>query len=210
MSAVSAAAISFCILAVHSVIVVTSAAVQSPNIEEAAAQSSASVAAEVPVVHAAQTASVVVVPAVRRVTAAALATGACLPQVGAECAAQLALMTFGTVFGLVQNPAAHGVQVRSAIAVAASTSTRVTGVLAPSVPAQAVTAQHVSEPSTGPNVVPAAHPVQVASAMSVAATRRAVPPPGSVLPVQADKSESATAAPAALIQKPSDGVQQTR
>jgi len=36
MSAVSAAAISFCILAVHSVIVVTSAAVQSPNIEEAA------------------------------------------------------------------------------------------------------------------------------------------------------------------------------
>ena len=87
----------------------------------AAAQSSASVAAEVPVVHAAQTASVVVVPAVRRVTAAALATGACLPQVGAECAAQLALMTFGTVFGLVQNPAAHGVQVRSAIAVAAAT-----------------------------------------------------------------------------------------
>ena len=169
----------------------------------AAAQSSASVAAEVPVVHAAQTASVVVVPAVRRVTAAALATGACLPHVGAECAAQLALPA-------AQNPAAHGVQVRSAIAVAASTSIRVTGVLAPSVPAQAVTAQHVSEPSTGPNVVPAAHPVQVASAMSVAATRRAVPPPGFVLPVQADKSESATAAPAALIQKPSDGVQQTR
>ena len=111
-----------------------------------------------------------------------------------------------------QNPAAHGVQVRSAIAVAASTSIRVTESVALSLvpPAQAVTAQHVSEPSTGPNVVPTAHPVQVASAMSVAATRRAVPPPGSVLPVQADKSESATAAPAALIQKPSDGVQQTR
>ena len=109
-----------------------------------------------------------------------------------------------------QNPAEHGVQVRSVYEFAASTSTRVTGVLAPSVPAQAVTAAQSPEPSVGPNVVPATHPVQVPSAMSVAATRRAVEPPGSVLPVQADKSVSATAVPAALIQKPSVGVQQTR
>ena len=85
-----------------------------------------------------------------------------------------------------------------------------TGVLAPSVPAQAVTAAQSPEPSVGPNVVPPVHAVQVPSAMSVAATRRAVEPPAVVLPVQADKSVSATAAPAALIQKPSDGVQQRR
>ena len=115
-----------------------------------------------------------------------------------------------------QNPAEHGVQVRSAIAVAASTSTRGTGVLAPplpvasTVPVQAVTATQSLEPSVGPNVVPPVHAVQVPSAMSVAATRRAVEPPAVVLPVQADKSVSATAAPAALIQKPSDGVQQRR